>query len=72
MDVIAAKKTIYKSIALGQPTVAVAGDNVIARHVFAAEVEASGRASSPRIGVVQGWVEDGGSWKRPARQAFKA
>src|SRR6267378_836309 len=66
VGVIAGKKTIYKSI-----TVSVAGNNAIARHIFAAEVEAGGQASSPKIGVMQVWVKDGGAWKLLARQAFK-
>jgi len=68
---IAGKKTIYKSITLSDPTVAVVGNNAIARHTFAAEVESGGQASSPKIGVMQVWVKDGGNWKLLARQAFK-
>src|SRR5262245_52935088 len=71
IDVIAGKKTIYKSITLTDPTVSVVGNNAVARHVFAAEVEAGGQASSPKIGVMQVWVKDGGAWKLLARQAFK-
>jgi hypothetical protein len=71
VDVIASKKTIYKSISLTEPTIAVVGNNAIARHIFSAEVEANGQASSPKIGVMQVWVKDGGAWKLLARQAFK-
>jgi ketosteroid isomerase-like protein len=71
IDVIAGKKTIYKSITLTDPTVSVAGNNAIARHTFAAEVEANGQASSPKIGVMQVWVKDNGAWKLLARQAFR-
>ena len=71
IDVIADKKTIYKSITLSDPTVSVVGNNAIARHTFAAEVEANGQASSPKIGVMQVWVKDGGAWKLLARQAFR-
>jgi len=68
---IADKKTIFKSITLSNPSVAVVGNNAIARHIFAAEVEAGGQASSPKIGVMQVWVKDGGGWKLLARQAFR-
>jgi len=68
---IADKKTIFKSITLSNPSVAVVGNNAIARHIFAAEVEAGGQASSPKIGVMQVWVKDGGNWKLLARQAFR-
>lgn len=68
---IADKKTIFKSITLSNPSVAVVGNNAIARHIFAAEVEAGGQASSPKIGVMQVWVKDGAGWKLLARQAFR-
>jgi ketosteroid isomerase-like protein len=71
VSVIADKKTIYKSITLSDPTIAVVGNNAIARHIFSAEVEANGQKSSPKIGVMQVWVKDGGAWKLLARQAFK-
>jgi ketosteroid isomerase-like protein len=71
IGVIADKKTIYKSITLSDPKVSVVGNNAIARHTFAAEVEAGGQASSPKIGVMQVWVKDGGTWKLLARQAFR-
>lgn len=70
VGVVAGKKTIYKSITLSDPTVSVAGNNAIARHTFAAEVEVDGKPSSPKIGVLQVWVKDGGAWKLLARQAF--
>lgn len=71
IDVVAGKKTIYKSITLTDPVVSVAGNNAVARHIFAAEVEANGQTSSPKIGVMQVWVKDGGAWKLLARQAFR-
>jgi hypothetical protein len=71
MDVVAGKKTIYKSIALTDPTVAVAGNNAIARHTMAVETETDGKPSSAKVGVLQVWVKDGGSWKLLARQAFR-
>jgi ketosteroid isomerase-like protein len=71
VNVIAGKKTVYNSITLSDPKVAVVGNNAIARHTFSAEVEANGQKSSPKIGVMQVWVKDGGSWKLLARQAFK-
>jgi ketosteroid isomerase-like protein len=71
IDVIAGKKTTYKSITLSDPVVSVAGNNAVARHTFAAEVESGGQSSSPKIGVMQVWVKDGGAWKLLARQAFR-
>jgi ketosteroid isomerase-like protein len=71
VSVIAGKKTIYKTITLSEPTVSVTGNNAVARHIFAAEVEADGKPSSPKIGVMQVWAKDGGTWKLLARQAFR-
>jgi ketosteroid isomerase-like protein len=72
IDVVAGKKTIYKSIALSEPTVAVAGNNAIVRHVFSGETESDGKPGSARVGVLQVWQkQQDGRWKLLARQAFK-
>jgi len=71
VGVIVDKKTVYKSITLSEPTVAVVGNDAIARHVFTADVEANGKPNSVKLGVLQVWVKDGGRWKLLARQAFK-
>ena len=71
MDVVAGKKTIYKSITISDPKVAVVGNNAIARHTYAVEFESDGKAGAAKIGVMQVWVKEGGSWKLLARQAFR-
>jgi ketosteroid isomerase-like protein len=71
VDVIASKKTIYKSITLSEASTQVVGNNAIARHVFSAETEANGKSGSARVGVLQVWLKDGGRWKLLARQAFR-
>jgi ketosteroid isomerase-like protein len=71
VDVIADKKTVYKSITLSEPSVVVVGNNAIARHIFSAETESGGKASSARVGVMQVWVKEGSGWKLLARQAFR-
>jgi hypothetical protein len=43
IDVIASKKTIYKSISLSQPSTVVAGDNAIVRHIFTNTTETAER-----------------------------
>jgi ketosteroid isomerase-like protein len=70
VEVVASKKTIYKSLTLSEPSAAVVGNNAIVRHIFAAEVETDGKPNSARVGVMQVWVKDGG-WKLLARQAFR-
>lgn len=71
VDVIASKKTSYKSITLSDATVTVAGSNAIARHVFAAETEANGKPGTAKVGVLQVWQKQGTTWKLLARQAFR-
>jgi len=71
VDVVAGKKTTYKSITISEPTVQVAGNNAVARHTYAVEFESDGKPGSAKIGVMQVWVKDGGNWKLLARQAFR-
>jgi ketosteroid isomerase-like protein len=71
VDVVAGKKTTYKSITITDPKVSVVGNNAIARHTYAVEFESDGKPGSAKIGVMQVWVKDGGAWKLLARQAFR-
>ena len=71
LDIVAGKKTLYKSISLAEPSVVVVGNNAIARHVMSVDTEAGGKPASAKVGVLQVWVKDGGAWKLLARQAFR-
>jgi len=71
VEVVASKKTIYKSINLTDHKITVAGNNAIARHTWDSVSESDGKSSTAHIGVLQVWVKDGGAWKLLARQAFK-
>ena len=71
VDVIVSKKTIYKSIALTEPSVVIAGNNAIVRHIFSGETESNGKVESSHIGVLQVWQNQDGHWKLLARQGFK-
>lgn len=71
VDVFVSKKSVYKSVVITEPTVAVSGNNAIARHVFAVEFESDGKPGSAKVGVMQVWTKDGGAWKLLARQAFR-
>jgi hypothetical protein len=73
VDVIANKKTIYKSIGLTKQTVVVVGDNAIVRHAWESESgEGDGKWYASKLGILQVWLKQGGNWKLMARQAFKA
>jgi ketosteroid isomerase-like protein len=71
MDIVAGKKTLYKSISLADASVAVVGNNAIARHIMSVDTEAGGKPASAKVGVMQVWVKDGDGWKLLARQAFR-
>jgi hypothetical protein len=71
VDVIASKKTVYKSIVLSGQTVAIAGNAAIVRHAWASESESGGKSTLSKIGILQVWQKQGASWKLLARQAFK-
>ena len=71
VDVVAGKKTTYKTITVSDPSVTIAGDNAIHRHIFAAEFESDGKPGTAKIGVMQVWRKSGGNWKLLARQAFR-
>ena len=68
VDVIASKKTIYKSIVLSDQTVAIAGPNAIVSHAWLGE--SGGKSNVSKIGILQVWQKQGADWKLLARQAF--
>lgn len=72
VDVVATKKSVYKSIELSNQTVTVAGNNAIVRHAWESESgTGDGKWNVSKIGVLQVWQKDPSGWKLLARQAFK-
>jgi ketosteroid isomerase-like protein len=71
IDVVAGKRTVYKTITLSDQSVSMAGDNAIVRHVFSTDFETGGNPASSRVGVMQVWQKQGGQWRLLARQAFR-
>jgi ketosteroid isomerase-like protein len=71
VDVIANKKTVYKTIRLSEPSIVVAGENAIVRHVFSNVTETGGKATPISLGVLQVWKKQDGGWRLLARQAFR-
>jgi Domain of unknown function (DUF4440) len=71
VDVIASKKTVYKSIDLSGQTVAIAGPNAIVRHSWVGQSgTGDGKWNESKIGILQVWQKQGSDWKLLARQAF--
>jgi ketosteroid isomerase-like protein len=72
VDVVAGKKTVYKSIELSNHVIVIAGSNAIARHAWESESgTGDGKWNVSKIGVLQVWQKEAGGWKLLARQAFK-
>ena len=71
VDVIASKKTVYKSINLTDMKVNVVGNDAIVRHTWDSVSESDGKSNTSHIGVLQVWAKQDGKWRLLARQAFK-
>jgi hypothetical protein len=65
------RKALLKSLTLSDHTITIAGNDAIARHTWASESEMDGKPTSTKIGVLQVWQKQGGTWKLLARQAFR-
>jgi hypothetical protein len=65
------RKSIVKSITLSDHTIAIVGNDAIARHTWTSESETDGKPTSTKIGVLQVWQKQGGNWQLLARQAFR-
>ena len=65
------RKQIVKSLAFPELKVAVVGNAAIARHIYLAESELEGKATTTRIGALQVWQKPDGGWKLLARQGFR-
>ena len=65
------RKAIVKALTLSDHTIAIVENEAIARHMLASESETDGKLTSNKLGVLQVWQKQGGSWKLLARQAFR-
>ena len=65
------RKQTVKSLAFPELKVAVVGNAAIARHIYLAESELEGKATTTRIGALQVWQKQDGAWKLLARQGFR-
>jgi hypothetical protein len=65
------RKQVVKSLAFPDLKVAVVGNAAIARHIYLAESELDGKATTTKIGALQVWQRQDGGWKLLARQGFR-
>jgi ketosteroid isomerase-like protein len=62
----------FRSIELGDQTVAVSENEAIVRHLFTGETaNPAGQVTPVHIGVLQVWRKEGNAWRLLARQAYK-
>jgi len=71
IDGVMTRKSILKALTLSDHTIAIVGADAIARHTWTSESETDGKMTSTKIGVLQVWQKQGGTWKLLARQAFR-
>jgi hypothetical protein len=65
------RKAILKSLTLSDHTIAIVGADAIARHTWVSESETDSKTTSTKIGVLQVWQKQGGTWKLLARQSVR-
>jgi hypothetical protein len=65
------RKALLKSLTLSDHTITIVGTDAIARHTWTSESETDGKLTTTKIGVLQVWQQQGGTWKLLARQAFR-
>ena len=65
------RKQVVKSLAFPDLKISVVGNAAIVRHIYLAESELEGKATTTRIGALQVWQKQDGGWKLLARQGFR-
>ena len=65
------RKQVVKLLAFPELKVTVVGNAAIARHIYLAESELDGKATTTKIGALQVWQKQDGGWKLLARQGFR-
>jgi ketosteroid isomerase-like protein len=71
IDGVMTRKAIVKSITFPELSIAVVGDAAVVRHLYESESETDGKPTNVRIGALQVWQKQDGTWKLLARQGFK-
>ena len=71
INAIMTRKAVIKSIDFPDLTVAIVGNNAIVRHLWVSESELDGKVTNTKIGALQVWLKQDGSWKLLARASFR-
>ena len=71
-EIISGQPFIYSNIELSDQTIQISGDIAVVRHIsMAITKDTKGVLGSLKIGVMQIWQLQNGTWKLLARQAYK-
>jgi ketosteroid isomerase-like protein len=65
------RKQVVKSLTFPELKLSVVGNAAIVRHIYLAESELDGKATTTKIGALQVWQKQDGTWKLLARQGFR-
>ena len=65
------RKQVQKSLTFPELKISVTGNNAVARHIYLGESELDGKQTTTRIGALQVWQKQDGTWKLLARQGFR-
>jgi ketosteroid isomerase-like protein len=65
------RKQVVKSLTFPELKLSLVGNAAIVRHIYLAESELDGKATTTRIGALQVWQKQDGTWKLLARQGFR-
>src|SRR6516225_2600119 len=65
------RKATVKSLEFPEMTVQVVGNTAIVRHLWVSQTELEGKVTDTKIGVMQVWQKQDGSWKLLARASYR-
>jgi ketosteroid isomerase-like protein len=71
IDGVMTRKQVVKSLNFPDLKLSVVGNAAVVRHNYLAESELDGKATTTRIGALQVWQKQDGTWKLLARQGFR-
>ena len=65
------RKQVVKSLTFPDLKLSVVGNAAIVRHIFLSDSELDGKTTTTKIGALQVWQKQDGTWKLLARQGFR-
>lgn len=72
VDYLVSRESAFRKIELGEQTISIVSDEAIVRHLFTGEtISPAGQVTPVKIGVLQVWTKEGGTWRLLARQAYR-